>query len=147
MMYGSWDMEHDWQNLLLFWTIFCPFTLPGSQKNQNLEKMKKSLEISSFYTNIPKIMIICYTVLEIQCMTDVIIIFYFGLFFVLLPPTSQKIKIFKKWKKHQEISSFYTCTKNTDQMMYGSWNMVREGWMDRQTEKVTCRGRCPPNKI
>ena len=26
MMYGSWDMEHDWQNFLSLWTIFCPFT-------------------------------------------------------------------------------------------------------------------------
>ena len=27
MMYGSWDMEHDRQNFLSFWTIFCPFTI------------------------------------------------------------------------------------------------------------------------
>ena len=25
MMYGSWDMEHDRENFLSFWTIFCPF--------------------------------------------------------------------------------------------------------------------------
>ena len=44
-------------------------------------------------------MIICYTVLEIQCVTDVII-FYFGPFFALLNPlSSQKIKILKNWKK------------------------------------------------
>ena len=26
MMYGFWDMEHDGQNFLLFWIIFCSFT-------------------------------------------------------------------------------------------------------------------------
>ena len=38
--------------------------------------------------------------------------------------------------------------KNCDQMMYGSWHMVDDGWMGRQTdgwtdgwmEKVTYRG-------
>ena len=57
----------------------------NNQKNQNLEKMKKKLlEISSFYTSVPKIMIICYTVSEIWGMTDEIYIFHFGLFFALL---------------------------------------------------------------
>ena len=26
------------------------------------------------------------------------------------------------------------CTKNYDQMMYGSWDMACDGWTDRQTE-------------
>ena len=26
-MCGSWDMEHDRQNFLSFWTAFCPFTM------------------------------------------------------------------------------------------------------------------------
>ena len=37
--------------------------------------------------------------------------------------TAQKIKIFKKWKKHLEISSFYNSVPN-DHMLYCSWNMV-----------------------
>ena len=41
---------------------------------------KRSLEIS-FYTSVPKIMIIIsYTVSEIWQMTDVIVILHFGLF-------------------------------------------------------------------
>ena len=53
-------------------------------------------------------MIICHTVPEIRHMTDVIVIFYFGLIFTLLPPlTARKIKIKQKRKKHLEISSFY----------------------------------------
>ena len=41
MMYRTWDMECNRQNLLSFWTIFCPFTLPNNLKNQNFEKMQK----------------------------------------------------------------------------------------------------------
>ena len=63
--------------------MFCPFTPP---KNENITKMKEHLDISSFYTSAPKIMIIGYTVPEMWRMTDVIVIFHFGLYFALLPP-------------------------------------------------------------
>ena len=45
--------------------------------------------------------------------------------------TVRKIKILKNEKKHPEISSFKTCTRNYDQIMYGSWVMVHEGWTDK----------------
>ena len=64
---------------------FLPFYPTNNPKNQKFLKMKKHLAISSFYTIAPKIQI-CYTVPEIWCMTDVIFIFHFGLFFALLPP-------------------------------------------------------------
>ena len=51
----------------------------------------------------------CYTVPEIWHVTNVIVIFHFGLFFALLPPNSLKNQNFKKMKKHLEISSFYKC--------------------------------------
>ena len=35
MMYGSWDIKHDRQNFLLFWTIFYPPPPPNSPKNQS----------------------------------------------------------------------------------------------------------------
>ena len=65
------------------------------------------------------------TVPEIRCVTDVIVISYFRLFFALL----QKIKILKKWKKtFGVIIILYMCTKNYDQMMtYGSWDIVHDG--------------------
>ena len=79
-----------------------PFYFPNSPENQNLKKMKKLLEISSFYNGVPKIMIICYTVPEILHITDVtvfnvtdvtgyLLLFYF--------PNSPKNQIFKKIKK------------------------------------------------
>ena len=45
----------------LVWTNFCPFTPLTIQKIKILKKRKKLLEISSFYTIVQKIMIICYT--------------------------------------------------------------------------------------
>ena len=103
-----------------FWVIFCPFTPPPpphprplsiNPKNENFKKMKKGkkhLEIS-FYTSVPKIMIICCTVPEIWCVTDVIIV-HFGLFFALLTPSnSLKNQNFKKMKKTLKISSFCIC--------------------------------------
>ena len=108
---------------------FLSFYPPISPKNENFKKMKKPLEISSFYTSVPKIMIICYAVPEIWHVTHVIFIFHFRLFFVLLqggksPLTAQKIKTSKKWKKHLEISSFYTCVPK----IMIRWCMVPEIW-------------------
>ena len=85
MMYDSWDMNHDRECFAIL-RYFLPFYSPNNPKKQNEKKREKCLEISSFYNSVPKIMIICHTVTEIWCITDVIIIFYFGLCFALLPP-------------------------------------------------------------
>ena len=125
-MYGSWDMEHDRHNFLSFWTIFCPFTPLKAQKIKILKKWKKYLQILSFYTSVPKIIIIWYIPPQIWCMTDVIVIFQFGLLF------AQKTKISKKWKKTtRDIIILHMCTKNYDYMIYSSWDMVCDRWMDR----------------
>ena len=34
-----------------------------------------------------------------------------------------------------DIIILHTCTKNYDQMMYSSWDMVHNGWMDGQTDR------------
>ena len=197
MMYFSWHIQRDRQNVLSFWTIFCPFTSPN---NPIKRKWKKCLEISSFYNSVPKIMIIrytfpeiwhvtdvitfsfwaifclftsltaqkmkikkkkkekntwryhhfthvyqkswsyCYTVPEIWCVTDLIVIFHFGLFFAVLPPNSPQNRNFQKMKKTpKDIIILHTCTKNYDQMMYSSWDMVRNKWTDRRMDGWTDR--------
>ena len=74
------------------------------------KKWIKCLEISLFYISIPKIMMICYTVPEIWCMTDVIVIFHFGLFFALLQP--KKSKLYKNKKNTWRYDHFiYVCHK------------------------------------
>ena len=49
---------------------------------------------------------------------------YFGPIFELLPPNNPKIKIFKKWKKHLEMSSFYTYALK----ITIKWCMLPEIW-------------------
>ena len=71
MLYSSWDMAHDGCNCYFsFWAIFCPFTSHQPKKWKFQKKWKKGLEISSFYTCTPKIMISWCTVPEILCVTD-----------------------------------------------------------------------------
>ena len=100
---------------------FRPFfvLLPPPLTAQKIKIKKKHIHThqntSSLYTSVPKIMIICYTVSEIWCVTDVIVIFHSGLFCVLLPhppplPNSPKTQnFFKKIKKRLQILSFYIC--------------------------------------
>ena len=67
MLYCSWDMAYDGCNCYFsFWAIFCPFT---AQKIK-ISKKKKHLQMSSFYTCVPKIMIRWYIVPEKWCTID-----------------------------------------------------------------------------
>ena len=131
------------------WRIFCYFRLffaflppTNNPENQNFEKVKKKrLEILSFYTSVPKIMIIYYTVSEIWRVTDIIFILHFRLLFALFLPfyppfIPLKNQNFTKTKKTPGvIFILQMCTKNYDQMMYSSWGMVRDGQTDRWTDE------------
>ena len=64
--------------------------------------------------------ILCYTVPEIWCVTDVTVIFHFHL---------------KKFKKTpRDIIILHMCTKNYDQMMYDFGDMVRNGRTDGESD-------------
>ena len=106
--------------------LFFPFYPSNSPKNENFNNKKNPLEIPSFNTIVPKVMIIGYTVPEIWCMTHVTFIFHFGLFFALLPPNSPKNENIKKWKKYLELSSFYMCSPK----IMIRWCMVPEIWCE-----------------
>ena len=129
-----------------------------AQKIKIFKKIIKGLEIS-FYTSVPKILIICYIVPELWHVMDVIAIFHFGLFFALLPParTTQKNKIFKKKKKKKKKKWKYHCLTHVYQKLrsdnvrflrYGVQQTDRcmDRCMDRQTdgqtEKLTYKGAC-----
>ena len=59
-------------------------------------------------------------------MTNVII-FHFGPFFaLLLPKQPEKSKFWENEKTPGDIIILHKCTKNYDQIMYGSWDMVRD---------------------
>ena len=110
MLYCSWDMACDRCNCSFsFWAIFCPFTTITARKMKISQNWKKFVEISSFYTSVPKIMIICYTVPEIGHMTDKNFFFFLGYFLPFYPlphpPNSPKKSKFQKnektiWKYH-----------------------------------------------
>ena len=58
MMYGSWDIQARQTEFFVILDHFLPFYPYNNPKTQNFQKLKKKQEISSFYTNVPKIMII-----------------------------------------------------------------------------------------
>ena len=92
-----------------FFVLYPPPPPLKTQKIKTLKKWKKFLEISSFYTCVPKITIIWGVVPETRSKPDILFC-NLGPFFALLPPiTNLRIKILKKWKKHLEMTSFYTC--------------------------------------
>ena len=125
-----------------FWAIFCPFTTLTAPKI----KIKKKKITWRYHDHM------LYCSWDIWCVTDVVVIFHFGLFFCPFTKTAQKIKISKKKKnththtqthtqhktnkKHLEIWS-YTCVPKT--MI--RWSMVPEIWCttDRQTDRQTDR--------
>ena len=85
--YHVWFLRYGtrWTEFFVILVHFLIFLHPNNLKNENFEKMPKMAGISSFYTSVTKIIIICYTVSEIWRVTDVIVIFHFGLLFALLP--------------------------------------------------------------
>ena len=83
MTYSFWDIEYGRLKMVTLIKSFFALLLPKTKKIRILKKMKKWLEISSFYISVPKI--------------------------TIKNETTQNIKIFEKLKRHLDISSFYTC--------------------------------------
>ena len=113
MMNGSWDIEHDGQNFLSFWTVFffvfffCLFTPLTTQKIKILNNEKR-LKILFFYTCVAKMTIIWCMVPDTSSATDTISC-HFGPFFCTCTPLiTGKIKLLKNWKICLEVWSFYT---------------------------------------
>ena len=102
MLYCSGDMARDRCNCYFsFWTIFCPSTPLNSPKNKNLTKKKKKKK--------PGDVIILHKCTKnynhmVYCswygVWHVIVIFYFGLFFALLPRNFPEKWKFKKNEKN-----------------------------------------------
>ena len=114
-VYHKWRSYHVWflrykgmrENVFChFGPSFAPSDPPNNWKNQNFEKIKKSLEILSFYTCVPKMTIIWCMVPEIWSVADIFVSFW--TIFWPFTPLTQKIKILKKRNKHLEVSLFYT---------------------------------------
>ena len=131
MIYGSWDMEHNKTKFFVILGHFLLFNPTNNLKNENFEEIIiiiiKRLEISSFYTSVPKIMIIFHKCTKnydhmLYCSWDVVhdrCDFY--LFWTIFCPfTPLKIKILNKWKKVLRYHHFTHVYQNYDHMMYSS---------------------------
>ena len=102
--YHFTKMYHEWQSYDVwflrygarrtFWTVFFPPNPPSpNHQNQNFEKWKNTWRYH--VTQMHQKSWSYATFFKIRCVTDVIFIFHFELFFVLplRHPTIQKIKI------------------------------------------------------
>ena len=89
MLYCSWDMAHADAIVIFHFGLFLPFyppPPPSIPKNENFKTMKKThadIIILHKCTKNHGHMLHCSW--DIRCVTDVIVSFHFGLFFVLLP--------------------------------------------------------------
>ena len=108
MMYDSWDTECNGQNFLSVWTVFCTFTLLTTQKIKILKKWKITWRYHHF-THMCTINDnhMMYGSWDMECGRHNFLSFW-TIFCPYTPLTTPKIKIFNKWKKKLEISSFYT---------------------------------------
>ena len=132
-----WNIRHDRQGFLSFWAIFSPLTILTTWTIKILKKWKTWQEVLSFYTCVPQMMIIHYTVPEIRSMRNWI--FYFGLFLPFYPLSTWKIKILKKWKKDWRYHHF-TLVYHKWQS-YDVWFLRNEA---RQTEFFAIFGHSLP---
>ena len=72
---------------------------------------------------------------------------FWAIFCSFTPLTAQKIKILKKWKKKTpgDIIILHMYTKNYNQMMCDSWDMVHNEWMNGQKKWHIEVGAPPKN--
>ena len=141
LRYGVW-----WTQFFVILDRFLTFHCHNNPKNQNFEKLKKkSGDIIILHKCTKNHDHICYAVPWIWHVTDIIVIFHFGLFFALLTPKQPKKS---KFKQNEKSSWRYNHFTYVPKIMI-RWCTVPEIWCttdgqtDRQTEKVTYRGGCP----
>ena len=145
MQYCSWDTMRDGCNSNLFWAIFCPFISLTVQKITIKKKMKETpgdvIILQQCSKNHDHMLYCSRDMARDRCNY----FSFWAIFCPFTPLTAQKIKIFKIWKKKNlgDIIILHMCTKNCDQMIYSSWDMVHDRRTNEQTEKVTYRGGYP----
>ena len=122
-------MVHEGSKLFFILGYFLHFYPLNNWKNQNLKRMKKNSWRYLHFTQMDQ-KSWSYAMLFLRCVADVMVSFHFGSFFYRfypppLPPNSQKNQNLKKMKKNLGyIIILWMCTKNYDQIMNGSWDMV-----------------------
>ena len=120
-MYAYSDMEclhrHCLHNFLSFQAIYCLFAQLLTPKI----KIRKNLDILSFYTCVPLIRIICM-VPEIWSSTDRIFFVILGNFLLFYLANTLKNE-----KNPRDIIILHKCTKNHDHLLYCSRDIAHDG--------------------
>ena len=115
-----------------FGPFFAPFTRPRpltTQRTKILKKWKKQLDISSFYTSVPKMTIIWYMVPGIwRFWTDRIFLSSWAIFLPFFPLRARKMKISKNekntWGYHNFTQLYQNSWSNAILFLrYGAWRM------------------------
>ena len=148
----SWDMEQDWRNFLSFWTIFYSFNPNKTTKKIKIKKNTKNAEryhFIPFYTKCTKNhehMPYCsWDMVHDRCNCY---FWFWAIFYPFAPLTSKKIKVSKNGKnacRYHQFIFLQMCTKNYDQMMHSSWDIVCDRWTDGQKKWYIEEG-APPKK-
>ena len=121
MMYGFWDMMCDGCSYFSFRGIFCLFVFLKASKIGIFKNWKKHR--GRYHHQVIR----WYTVSKIWCITDIISFYFLSIFAFLPPSNSLKNQNFEKMEKTPgDIIILHTCTKHYDQIMFGSWDMVRD---------------------
>ena len=112
--YIAWFLRYKVQKTKFFVIMghFLPFDSPDKWKNQNFEKIKKLLEILSFYTGVPQMTTISCMIPEISSVRDIFFChfeLFFGPFTTPHPtPNKPENLNFEKIKKTPVDILFYT---------------------------------------
>ena len=128
MMYGSLDMYSNRQNFLSFWTVFFPFTGGCGPRKSKFWKNKKQTWRYYHFTNVYHkwqsydVWFLRYGVQQTKCFV------IFDHFLPFYPPNNPKNQNFEKMKNTPgDIIILHMWTINHNHMMYGSWDMKRDG--------------------
>ena len=103
---------------------FLPFYPCNIPQNRNFEKLKQNtwriIILHMCTKNYDQIMYGSWDIVHDGCNYFLFLI----IFCSFTQKTAQKTKTLKSEKKPGDIIILHMCTKNCDQMMYGSWDMV-----------------------
>ena len=151
-LYVVWFLRYEaWQNFLSSWTVFCPLTPLTTPKIKILKtwkkKEKKHLEISSFYTSVPKNHEhILYCSWDMACDRCNYYFSFWAIFCPFTPPPPTNNPKNQNFEKMKNMPGYHHFTICVQKIMIRSYT-VPEIWCmtDRWTDgwKKWHRGGCP----